>query len=336
MLGFLKPKGELVELTGRQVVFLTEKRYAADAQFAIRLALPEPTKKYLDLDVRVLRQRPSPDKRYITVAVVETPRDFPNLRGVPTRAQQREPIRLSLKSDQLPGFRTVTTDLSPGGFKADLEGELVVGDQVVVGFEFDTVQGLTVELLCQVQWVEHKRGGRYPTGFSFPDQGRYAEGYEWFCHWLAGRGEVEVKKLFRPLAQVTPPVPASLLPPDDEGEPGDLEELDKDLALRIPFKGFLRGWAWEQGDDMVVVALEDDEGNDHWIEFPGCRGMHARCRDRKIRLQGVGIVLQSPMIKEYSRTVTMETLLHFQFLDDYARVCLDLVAAGCREQRTRR
>jgi len=331
VLGFLKPKGELVELKGRQVVFLTTKTYQRDAQFSIKLSLPAPNTQKLELDVRVLRQRPAPDNKYITIAVVETPKDYPELHGFPTRDSRREERRLTLQSGDLPGYRAVTTDLSHGGFKTELEAELVEGDCIKVTFEFEQLNGLKVDLLAEIRWVQ-KKGNRFVTGFSFPDQGQYQEGYKWLCDWLSTEGDTEVKRLFKPARfQKVPPIPENLIPRE---EPPDdpLEELNKNLELRIPFKGFLRGWAWEQGDDLVVVVLEDDDGRDHWIEFPGCRGLHARCRDRKIRLQGVGLVFRSEMIKEYSRTVTMESLYHFQFLDDYARVCLDVVAAGCREQ----
>jgi hypothetical protein len=334
MLGFLKPRGELVELKGRQVVFLTPKAYRRDTQLSVKLTLPPPNKQKLDLDVRILRQRPAPDNKLVTVAVVETPRDYPEMHGYPQRENRREERRLTLKSGDLPGYRAVTTDLSLGGFKTELEAELVEGDQILVTFEFEHLK-LSIDLVATVQWVQQK-SNRFVTGFSFPEQGAYQEGYQWLCDWFSSDGETEVKKLFRPASmQKIPPIPESLLPDEEEEEiePDALEKLDKVLALRIPFKGFLRGWAWEQGDDMVVAVLEDDEGADHWLEFPGCRGLHGRCRDRKIRLQGVGLVFDSDLIKEYSRSVTMSSLFHFQFLDDYARVVLDVVATSCREAK---
>ena len=332
MLGFLKPRGELVELKGRQVVFLANKAYQRDAQFAIKLTLPPPNRQKIDMDIRVLRQRPAPDNKYVTVAVVETPKDFPEVHGYPLRDTRREERRLTLKSGDLPGYRAVTSDLSLGGFKTVLEAELVEGDRIVITFEFESLN-FSVDLLAQVQWVQ-KKGTSFVTGFSFPDQGSYAEGYQWLCDWFSSEAETEVRKLFRPPSlQKTPPIPESLLKDDEDSEPGSLEKLDEVLALRVPFKGFLRGWAWEQGDDMVVVVLEDDDGTDHWLEFPGCRGLHGRCRDRKIRLQGMGMVFDSDLIEEYSRSVTLESLYHFQFLDDYARVCLDVVAMGCREAK---
>jgi PilZ domain-containing protein len=333
VLGFLKPRGELVELKGRQVVFLATKAYQRDTQFSVKLTLPPPNTQKIDLDIRVLRQRPAPDGKFVTVAVIETPRDFPEVHGYPLRDTRREPRRLTLKSGDLPGYRAVTTDLSLGGFKTELEAELVEDDRIVVTFEFENLN-LSIDLLAQVQWVQRK-GTAYVTGFSFPDQGKYQEGYQWLCEWFSSEGETEVRKLFRPASlQKTPAIPDSLLKEDEEQtEPDALEKLDEALALRLPFKGFLRGWAWEQGDDMVVVVLEDDEGTDHWLEFPGCRGLHGRCRDRKIRLQGMGMVFDSELIAEYSRSVTLESLYHFQFLDDYARVCLDIVAMECREAK---
>ena len=329
MLGFLKPRGELVELSGRQVVFLAEKPYKRDAQFAIKLSLPEPSDVKVDMDVRVLSHRPGPKDKYVIVGVVETPRDYPNLQGHPLRMSRRDPHRVTLKSGELPGYRAVTQDLSSGGFKTELEGELVVQDQIVVTLEFDQLQGFTIDLLAEVAWVDNRGGGKFKTGFRFPEQGSFAENYQWLVNWLENREDTEVKKLFRQVAVHRKPEPLNTQEPEREPEP---EPLPKDLSIRIPFKGFLRGWAWEQGDDMVVIVLEDDEGNDHWVEFPGCRGLHARCRDRKIRLQGVKLVTDSDMIQEYSRSVTFESLYHFSFLDDYARVVLDVIASGCREQ----
>lgn len=329
MLGFLKPRGELVELTGRQVVFICDKAYSRNSQFQVRLSLPAPSTQKFDVDVRVLKQRPAPNKKYVTIAVVETPKPFPDLRGRPIRMNLREPHRLTLKSGDLPGYRAVTQDLSTGGFRSELEGELMVGDQILVTFEFDNPHGFSLDLMAEIRWVTEKGGGRFLTGFSFPEQGEYTENYTWLCQWFESRDDVEVRKLFSPTNQkIEPPKPKA------EDEPAEeLGELARDLSIRIPFKGFLRGWAWEQGDDMVVIVLEDDDGVDHWVEFPGCRGLHARCRDRKIRLQGVALVADSPLIKEYSRSVTFESLYHFQFLDDYARTILDVVASACREQK---
>lgn len=329
MLGFLKPRGELVELSGRQVVFLADKAYQRDAQFAIRLSLPEPSDRKVDMDVRVLSNRPGPKEKFVIVGVVETPRDFPNLQGQPMRMSRREPHRLTLKSGDLPGYRAVTHDLSVGGFKTELEGELVVDDQIVVTLEFDQLQGFCIDLLAEVAWVTPKGGGRFLTGFSFPNQGALTDNYNWLVEWFDNREDTEVKSLFKQVAVHRTPEPLKRVVEEPKKEE---PPLPTDLSIRIPFKGFLRGWAWEQGDDMVVIVLEDDEGTDHWVEFPGCRGLHARCRDRKIRLQGVALVTDSSMIKEYSRSVTFESLYHFSFLDDYARVVLDVIASGCREQ----
>ena len=334
MLGFLKPRGELVELSGRQVVFLADKPYKRDSRFVVRLSVPLQSDRKLDLDVRILSQRPGPNKRFVTVAVVETRRDFPTLKGVPVRMDRRDPIGLILKSGELPGYRAVTSDLSLGGFKTELEGELVLQDCIEITFEFDNPLGATLDLYAQVQWVESKGGGRFLTGFSFPEQQNLEENYAWFRNWFENRDDVEVKALFKPNSGLKVPLPTAKVAKTEESTEDEKgRELAPDLSVRIPFRGFLRGWAWETGDDMVVIVLEDDDGMDHWVEFPGCRGLHGRCRDRKIRLQGVRLVADSPLIREYSRSVTMRSLYHFEFLDDYARVCLDIVATGCREQK---
>lgn len=329
MLGFLKPRGELVELKGHQVVFLIDKRYARDSLFSVKLSTPAPELQKLELSVRVLSQRPGPDGRFVTVAVVESRQELQALTGRALRDSRRDPVRLTLKSGDLPGFRAVTEDLSAGGFRALLEGELVEGDVIEISFEFDEHPGFGLELSARVEWVQGKGGGRYSTGFSFVREERTEEGYQWLLQWLDSRGETEVRTLFKSISK-TQPRPSVAKVEEPALDEAAREPLSRDLSVRIPFRGFLRGWAWEQGDDMVVVVLEDDDGVDHWLEFPGCRGLHARCRDRKIRLQGVKLVSNSPLIEEYSRSVSWESLYHFQFLDDFARVCLDIVATDCK------
>ncbi len=336
MLSFLKPRGELVELRGRQVVFLSEKRFRPKQQVQIRLAVPEEGAEPLTLPVKVLRDRPAPDGRWVVIAVVESLERHQDQVGTPLRAGSREKIRVTVLSDALPGFRCLTEDLSSGGFRADLEAELALGDLLALTFEFDEPVAWRLELKARVEWVRRQGGAHYQTGFSFSDPEQQAENLALLEDWLATRGRREMGRLFRKsdfLAR-TERVPRPEAP--SERPMGDGQTLDVGVdapprrGLRIPFEGVLRGWAWEQFDEAIVVVIEDVHGVDHWLEFPDSRGFHARCRSRKVHLQGLVLLMKSPMIEAYSRTISLERLIHVQFLDDHARVCLDLVAAGVR------
>ena len=125
--------------------------------------------------------------------------------------------------------------------------------------------------------MENKGGGRFLTGFAFPEQGRYAENYKWLNDWFVNRGDTEVKSLFKKNAKISPP---PSLPQVEKTQAPPEEALDKNLNIRIPFKGFLRGWAWEQGEDVVVIVLEDDG-----IEY-GVNGWTANAKDRGLYATG--------------------------------------------------
>ncbi len=340
MLGFLKPRGELVELKSRQVVFLSEKKLQPRQQMEIKLSLPAPSQETLDLAVKVLNLRPGPDGRFVVVAIIESLELFEDRRGRPVREFPREPLRVTLKSQALPGYRTVTEDLSSGGFRADLAAELSVGDILPLTFEFDEPREWSLAIQAKVEWVRNHGGLKYQTGFSFPDNQATAPALEKLNFWLEHRGKRELGRLFKKTDflsqdphQDQHTSQAKAAPPEPAEPPRALQIAvgsSPGKGVRIPFEGVLRGWAWEQYDEAVVLVIEDVRGVDHWLEFPDTRGFHARCRSRKVHLQGLVILKKSPMIEAYSRSLSLEKLIHVQFLDDHARVCIDLVASGAR------
>ncbi len=414
MLGFLKPRGDLVELNGRHVVFLSSKPLKVDQRLAVRLSVSG-TGKTFDLPLRVLGLRGTPDGRFVIVGASEYKRPLPEMKGPDVRRHPRLPFRVTLKSESLPGFRAVTRNISRGGFYAELEGELEIGEALFVRAEFDDPIGYTLDFKARVQWVEWKSGNRYDTGFEFFEGPQFQEALEALDDWLEHRQATQGRTPFKPGSRVprkkhaTEPPPSEVIPephtPDGPTpirppgaifknptsaaptahvvenkppvplpdkvkapapiklgpsvplerpsalqlrkvplqadasaetiglDPPSLQMEDKDLGLKIPFQARLRGWAWEQADDAVVVVLEDSEGVDHWLEFPHCRGMQARCREREINLQGMAMAHESALITELSRGEDEDgQLIHFRFYDDHQRTFLDLVAAGCREQ----
>lgn len=464
MLGFLKPRGELVEITGRTVVFLSAKPYKMDQKFEVKLGLPEPPGQTISVAVRVLSCRPGPADFFVVVGIAEGRREPPNLKGYPLRNYTRAPHRISVKSEGLPGYRAVTSNLSRGGFGAELDGEMPEGKLLNVHLEFDEPLGWTLDLKARVVWTTWKSQNRYDTGFEFLEDPQYALPLEQLAAWcdhMANHEMVPFKPPDRlpprrpnelpnqlpqahqvqapppsnamPFGHAAPPAsqapqfpgaPPSQMPPpmpsqsplggqypppgyhdsseahraamgiasvDDDPTPLGLPTLvqppqrptslklpglsqtvalqrpssfplqhapeskplaptspdaptvrmradslppmdDEDLGVRIHFEANLRGWAWEGADDAVTVVLEDVHGTDHWLEFPECRGMQGRCRQREMRLLGMAVTTTSALIDELTRFEGETPLMHFRFYDDHQRVVLDIVAKECREQ----
>lgn len=452
MLGFLKPRGELVEISGRTVVFLSAKPYKMDQRFEVRLGLPDPPGQTITVAIRVLSCRPGPETFFVVVGIAEGRREPPNLKGYPLRNYARSRHRVTVKSEGLPSYRAVTRDLGRGGFGAELDGELPEGKLLLVNLEFDEPLGWTLDLKARVAWSQWKGQNRYDTGFAFVEEPAYALALEQLGAWCDHMAKHEIvpfkppdrlpprplKELPNQLPQThqTPPAAATGHPPfgspsgpnyssgsfpavggappdpytlqeaqraalgfsgmDDDPTPLGLPTLvqppprptslklpdlpqtialerpsafpiqpapttpaakastsappgkqeaaseasaavasspsEEDVGVRIHFEASLRGWAWEGADDTVSVVLEDVHGTDHWLEFPGCRGLAGRCRQREIRLLGMAVAQNSTMIDELVRHEGESPLLHFRFYDDHQRVVLDVVAPECREQ----
>ena len=449
MLGFLKPRGELVEISGRTVVFLSAKAYKMDQKFEVKLGVPDPPGHTISVAIRVLSCRSGPGDFYVVVGIAEGRREPPELKGYPIRAFPRSVHRVSVKSEGLPGYRCVTSNLGRGGFGAELDGELPDNTVLNVHLEFDEPLGWTLDLRARVAWSVWKSQTRYETGFEFLEEPSTALALEqlgaWLEHWskkemvpfkppekmaprppkslpnqlpmaemqmLAAPPSIEMMTdAYRPPTDVQraamgvssvdddptplglpamvqpPPRPAALklpgsvslerpsafqlsppqqapipspsfspasesmeLPPRSQGyaphippaqaaaptghvKQGTLPQVeDEDIGVLVHFEANLRGWAWEGADDSVVVVLEDHNGNDCWLEFPSCRGLQARGRQREIRLLGMAVAENSALITELSRHNGETPLLHFRFFDDHHRTVLDLVAADCREQ----
>lgn len=440
MLGFLKPRGELVEITGRTVVFLSLKPYKMDQRSEVRLGVPEPAGHTVLVALRVLSCRPGPGDFFVVVGIAEGRREPPSLKGFPLRNHARLPQKVTVKSEGLPSYRAVTRDLGRGGFGAELDGELPVGTMLSVHLEFDEPLGWTLDLKARVAWTSWKSQNRYDAGFAFLEDPLYTLPLEQLAAWCEHMAHHEIVP-FKPPDNLPPrrsteppnqlpqahqrvtaepdtgmpfakepeptqlsaaqraaasymaadddPTPLGLptlvqptlrpasfklpasapktiplqrpsafpqqssfplgAPPPDpvvdetEGEGGSRstvsfgdDRLDgvpaSDLGVRVHFQANLRGWAWEGADDAVVVVLEDVHGTDHWLEFPACRGMMARCRQREINLAGMAVSTTSAMIDELSRHSGESALTHYRFYDSHHRVVLEIVAEDCREQ----
>ena len=425
MLGFLKPRGDLVEIKGRTVVFLSMKAYRVDQRFEVRLNLPNTESDTLSVPIRVMSCRASEEGDFVVVGAAEGRRQPPELVGTSLRNGSRPPHRITVKSEGLPSYRAVTSNLSPSGFGAELDGELPAGKILDVHFEFEEPIGFTLDLKARVVWATWKSQNRFETGFEFLEEAGTQAARKELADWLQARAVEQAPfmppenlpprrpkeppnqlpkaappqhpkaptvvspkavtpnlrtfagyddddptplglptidpftvrpkalklpesggALARPSSFPLPPVVPKSLPlsaepsvpaPARSEQPLETpvaqpEVVEEDIGVHVFFEANLRGWAWEGADDAVVVVLEDPHGIDHWLEFPNCRGLQARCRERQISLLGMAVAKSSALITELTRPDSEETLLHFRFYDDHQRTVLDVVASECRQQ----
>ncbi len=415
MLGFLKPRGELVEISGRTVVFLSAKPFKTEQRFEVKLWMPEPSRESFSVPVKVLSCRSGPEGFYVVVSTAEGRREPPNRIGYTVRGFPRAPHRISIKSEGLPGYRAVTKDLSRGGFCAELDGELPEGKILQVHFEFDDPLGWTLDLQAKVAWACWRSQNRYDTGFAFLEAPQSALALEQMSQWLEHRATHELVP-FKPPDKLPPkrpseppnqlprrelaggdddptplglptisdddPTPTGLpslpqppptrrsislavpqpkplerpstfplqpskakssLPAEAEDDTllvkvpsqptssSDEDSVPEDVGLHIRFEALLRGWAWEGADDALTLVLEDEHGDDHWLEFTACRGIQARCRQRETRLTGMAVAMDSSLLQELTRDEEQEGgWIHFRLYDDHQRTVVDIVARECR------
>ena len=405
MLGFLKPRGELVEISGRTVVFLSAKPFKIEQKFEVKLWMPDPSKESFSVPVKVVSCRPGPEGFFVVVSTAEGRKEPPSRIGYTVRGFPRAPHRITLKSEGLPGFRAVTKDLGRGGFRAELDGELPEGKILNVNFEFDDPLGWTLDLQARVAWTAWRSQNRYDTGFAFIEDPRFALALEQLSQWLEHRATHELVP-FKPPDKMPPkrpseppnqlpqaaepqteeegddddtpvglptvvtfprrsislklPEPVALerpstfpiqnrskvsLEPESEDDtllvktppgveiPGETRPRSENVGFHIRFEANLRGWAWEGADDALTLVLEDQHGQDHWLEFTACRGFQARCRQRETRLMGMAISFESVLLEELTRdSEEPGKWLHFRLYDDHQRTVVDLVAQECRQQ----
>ncbi len=396
-----------MEIKGRTVVFLSMKAYRIDQRFEVRLNVPGSEGDTLSVPVRVMSCRASEEGGFVVVGTAEGRRQPPELVGNSQRKGSRPPHRITVKSEGLPSYRAVTSNLSWSGFGAELDGELPAGKILELHFEFEEPIGFTLDLRARVVWATWKSQNRFETGFEFLREPTTELGQKKLIEWLEARTVEQVPfmppenlpprrpkeppnqlpkpvtpdlrsfagyddddptplglptidpftvrpkslklpeatALVRPSSFALPPTAPKSLPLGSEPaapvqaaeqpkeRPADPAEVpEEDVGVHVFFEANLRGWAWEGADDAVVVVLEDPHGIDHWLEFPNCRGMQARCRERQISLLGMAVAKSSALITELTRPDSDETLLHFRFYDDHQRTVLDVVASECRQQ----
>lgn len=417
MLGFLRPRGELVAIEGHTVVFLSAKPFRIEQKIDVRLGLPGNPSQSIAVAIQVVSIRSGPDDLFVVVGVVDRTSSIKNMIGYELRTYSRTPHRIAIKSEDIPGYRAITKNLSRGGFKVELEGALKIGKQIKAHFEFDDPVGFSLDLKAQVVWSNWRSQKYYDTGFVFIEDSECLESLHELSSWLdedgAKSGDVpfkppqrgEKKVLARQQKQLQEPKPAPKrevqqtieartnidddptplglptiveplvreqplklsvplpierphpirlpagdpvakipLDPQRPDVPIDVEADKKaeetsgkeaplagDKGVKVYFQANLRGWAWEGAEDTVVLVLEDSQGVDYWLEFPGCRRLGARCQKDPIRLGFLSIALASNELV-LSAGEAVDSLWHYRFCDGQGCIAVELVAQGCQEQ----
>lgn len=187
MFGLFGPeKVEFIDLSDSVLTYRSKKKKQKIGH-AINIGLLVPVDgvlQTLKLEVVVDSFRPLPDNSNLVVShVVATPQELegfaalmadvprPDL-GRLARRSERIPISIRMLSQQLPGFRAVTVDLSLHGAQIQSEGLLEVSTYMNVTLELEMPDLPKLSLQALVVWsrAEEERRKAYRAGLEFTQQ----------------------------------------------------------------------------------------------------------------------------------------------------------------------
>ncbi len=187
MFGFFGPeKVEFIDLSGSVLTYRsTKKKPKVGTASKIGLDVPIDGKlELVKLEVIVDSFRPLPDGSSLLIAHIVA--DSENLArrtalmaNVPrpdlgrlARRSERLPVSVRVLSEQLPGFRAVTVDLSLHGAQIQCEGLLEVNTYMNVTLELEMTEMPRLSLQALVVWsrAEEERRKAFRGGLEFTQQ----------------------------------------------------------------------------------------------------------------------------------------------------------------------
>ena len=113
--------------------------------------------------------RPVGDQEFLVTARAPMPLDglLPSESILGSRGAHRLEERLRVMSPELPDYQALTRDISKGGLRLDVAGELQPGELLGLGVSFPGLEG-DVECEVQVLWCRPE-GNRFVVGCRFLD-----------------------------------------------------------------------------------------------------------------------------------------------------------------------
>lgn len=187
MFGIFGPeKVEYIDLSEAVLSYRSrKKKQKIGSAVKIGLLVPvEGSVKTLKLEVVIDSFRPLPDGSSLVIGhVLAHPNELAGLNdlmaNVPkpdlgrlARRSERVPVSVRMLSQQLPGFRAVSVDLSLHGAQIQCEGLLEAGTYMNVSLELEMPDLPKLTLQAQVVWsrAEEDRRKSYRAGLEFTQQ----------------------------------------------------------------------------------------------------------------------------------------------------------------------
>lgn len=171
MLDFLKAKVDLVELSERQLVFRSAKKFKDGSRVTVRVAIPPGSNNLAKLDVMVQSSRPHADEGFVYVSRLVEGAVGETVTGERLRGAARKELSIRVRSPQLPGFRAMTLDVSATGLQIEVDANVAVGSMVTLTMEFDRHDLAPITTPAEVRWCKGMGDrARYRAGLMFkPD-----------------------------------------------------------------------------------------------------------------------------------------------------------------------
>ncbi|MCA9793633.1 MAG: PilZ domain-containing protein [Candidatus Eremiobacteraeota bacterium] len=168
MLDFLKTKVDLVELSERQLVFRSAKKFKEGSKVTVRVAIPPSSNNLAKLDVMVQSSRPHADDGFVYVSRLVEGAVGETVTGERLRGAARKELSIRVRSPQLPGFRAMTLDVSATGLQIEVDGDVAVGSIVNLTMEFDRHDLAPITTPAEVRWCRGMGDrARYRAGLMF-------------------------------------------------------------------------------------------------------------------------------------------------------------------------
>lgn len=187
MFGLFGPeKVEFIDIYETTLTYRSKKKKHSPGHVAkvkLQVFLGD-TIQSLPLEVVVDSARQLPDKSFLVVSKIlgnseETQQMITVIDSAPrpdmgklARRSERIPIGLRCLSQQLPGFRAVTVDLSLHGAQIQCEGLLEIGSVMDITFELEMsdLPKLTLRAIAVWSCTEEERRKAYRGGVEFTEQ----------------------------------------------------------------------------------------------------------------------------------------------------------------------
>lgn len=284
------------------------------------------------------------------------------------RDGERYDVSLRVLSRELPGYRGVTLDLSRSGVQLETSGELEVGSEPELKFEFD--RGELDSFTCQAQVVWSRQDGdnqrKFHSGLRFvPKTDDEIRQLSRMATVLQTRSETDLKTLldqarridpdleesyanissaprYKPsphdpstpsvLPQGTPPPPP---PPPPQSAPAPVaqkkQQTPPNLGLYMPLSVKLEGYTWNCQSRTLHLGIREGDAV-HSLFFPDCQLFQVLEPAADTAIEGLYSTFTSPKTRKLQFGETQTRFKHYRFVGSEGKGLIDIVSGPCRSK----